>query len=164
VELRVSNLKVVTRSIWGKRGGWFRSLWSTLVQSLAILLAQAIFIGPLAPQDTSTGKSRQLPSTARLQDFRIVRPRFIVRGTQLSKVEIWISSTGTGLKGPALLGTATRISTGGRTETWTLPIPRDLLAVEIFAMAFGKDGKVVGKRSLPYHDPGALYEAMYGKK
>src|SRR5205823_2392983 len=118
--------------------------WHVFCASVLILMAQAVFSAPTPAERADTSKSRRKTSSARIHDFKIVRPRFIVHGTRLSKVEIWFSSTGTSIDGPGLLGTATRIA-DGRAETWALPIPRDLLAVEIFAVAFDNDSKVVGK-------------------
>lgn len=99
-----------------------------------------------------------------LYDFKIVRPDFVVTGADLARVEVWLWPTGTGITNPAPIGAAKRVTNAGKHEKWVLRIPPDLLAVKIFATAFDNAGDVVGKKSLPYPDLSALYEAMYGKK
>lgn len=100
----------------------------------------------------------------KLYEFKIVRPDFVVTGADLARVEVWLWPTGTGITNPALIGVAKRVTNSGKREKWVLRIPPDLLAVKIFATAFDNAGDVVGKKSLPYPDLNALYEAMYGKK
>ena len=159
--MRLSNLNAGPPT-QGGRGRRFASVIILSVTGL-ILIAQSIFSTPLLSEDAGASKSAQPRGTMRLRDFRVVRPRFIVRGMNLSKVEIWCAPMGTGLE-LGLMGTATRLAGGKPTETWVLSIPPRFSCVEIFALAFDKNGKEVGRQSLPYPDPGALWEALYGKR
>jgi len=132
--------------------------WATFIVACGFLVI------PLSARQNGTAVAREAKDAGKLYDFKIAKPNFLVDGANLSKVEVWFWSTGTGITKPALIGTAKRITNEGKREKWVLRIPSKLLAVEIFTTAFDKTGNVVGKKSLPYKDPGALYNAMYGKK
>jgi hypothetical protein len=113
-------------------------------------------------QNIDNFRSHQPGNKGASHDFKVVRPRFVVCGAYLSKVEIWFWPAGTGIPEPALLGAARRITDAGQHETWVLRIPADLLAVQIFATAIDNSGNIVGKISLPYTGASALYDALYG--
>jgi hypothetical protein len=118
---------------------------------LLSLLTAFLLIGS---QDTkSTGADRL--------EFSIKRPDFIVRGRSLSKVEIWIEPTGTGLA-PGVLREARLTKRTGLQEVWSLRIPDELSATRIFAQAYDKQGKLVARRYLPYTGVGAIDAAIHG--
>ena len=93
--------------------------------------------------------------------FKAIQPRFVVSGRNLSSVEIWFEPTGTGLE-PGRLGMARRTSRAGKRETWVMEIPPGLMAVKIFAIAYDKAHREVGRQSLPQIGVSLLNEALYG--
>ena len=121
---------------------------SIIAVPLLTIPVRAKQAGAVQQRDTKAGQ---------LYAFKVERPNFV-------KVEIWSWPTGTGITQPSLIGTATRVTDPGNHEKWTLRIPRDLLAVKIFAIAFDETGKAVGKRWLPYKGASAVYQALYGNK
>jgi hypothetical protein len=127
--------------------------------TLCLHLAAA---GEPRPQTPSAPKHQTSPSSS-FVSFRVVRPFFVIHGTNLSSVEIWISPTGTGLQ-PSRIGFAHLTTRAGRHETWKLAIPQDLLATEIFAIAYDKAHVELGRHSLPFKGASALFEALYGPK
>jgi hypothetical protein len=97
----------------------------------------------------------------------VKRPNIVVRGENLSKVEVWAVPTGTGITPDeyTLLGTAIRRNAAGQNEVWLFPIPLGpLSATAIFAKGFDADGKLVGTKSLPYQDATQIYAALWGDR
>ena len=140
------------------------------VGSRLIPLCWAVFIVafpllavPVSAHQDRSGRSGEVNDAGKLYDFKIAKPDFLINGANLSKVEVWFWPSGTGITKPALLGAAQRITGSGGHEKWILGIPSDLLAIEIFATAFDKAGKVIGKKSLPYRGASAINGALYGK-
>jgi hypothetical protein len=131
---------------------------------VTVIVAFALLAVPLSAHQGGMAQAHKPKDAGKLYDFKIAKPNFVVSGANLGKAEIWFWSTGTGITKPALIGTAKRITNEGKSEKWVLQIPPNLLAVEIFVTAFDTAGNEVGKKSLPYKDPGALYNAMYGKQ
>lgn len=143
-----------------------RERWQLLRPVRWSVLFFALLVAAIS-QPVPNDAARTAPDRAHrgeLYDFKIVRPDFVVTGADLARVEVWLWPTGTGITNPAPIGAAKRVTNAGKHEKWVLRIPPDLLAVKIFATAFDNAGDVVGKKSLPYPDLSALYEAMYGKK
>src|SRR5256885_11540027 len=71
-----------------------------------------------------------------VRSIGIKRPNIVVRGKNLSKVEIWAVPTGTGITPDeyTLLGTAKRRNAAGQNEFWVFPIPSEpISATELFA-------------------------------
>jgi hypothetical protein len=101
--------------------------------------------------------------------IEVDRPKVVVRGAYLDKVEIWAVPTGTGItpENYVLLGTAERKNAAGAEEIWLFPIPScatetRLLATEVFAKAFGPNGTFIGNKSLPYVGASAVHDALCG--
>jgi hypothetical protein len=108
----------------------------------------------------------------------IERPKIVVRGSNLAKVEIWAVPLGKEDKpeGYELIGSPSVWGTRGPCEIWPLEIPwwlnsrepkfdrhsQPLLAVEIFAKAFDSEGNLLATKSLPYKGVAALTEALRG--
>ena len=105
-----------------------------------------------------------------LHAVQVRRPRIVICGAYLSKVEVWVVPTGTGITSDEfkLLGNAERTTPGGHNEVWVLRIPScktdPLSATEVFVKGFSANGDLVGSKSLPYRGPGELYEAFCGKQ
>jgi len=100
-----------------------------------------------------------------IRSIRVKRPSIVVRGANLSRVEVWAVPTGTGITPDeyALLGTANRRNAAGQNEVWVFPIPSGpLSATDIFAKGFNAEGKRVGTKSLPYQGASQIYHALWG--
>ena len=104
-----------------------------------------------------------------VRSIDIQRPKIVIRGAYLDKVEVWAVPTGTGITPDefVLLGNATRRGSAGGKETWLFPIPvcptdTRLLATEIFVKGFDAKGAFVEKRSLPYVGASAVFRALCG--
>jgi len=107
---------------------------------------------------------KSIDATPALVSFEIAKPDFVVKGSNLSKVEIWAVPTGTGITEAdySLIGTAQRTNEAGDSEVWTLPIPvQQILATNIFARGFDGSGNQVGQISLPYNGASDIYDALY---
>jgi hypothetical protein len=97
----------------------------------------------------------------------VKRPNIVVRGANLSKVEVWAIPTGTGITPDeyTLLGTAIRRNAAGQNEVWVFPIPSGPLSVtDIFAKGFDAEGKLVGAKSLPYQGATQIYDALWADR
>jgi hypothetical protein len=110
------------------------------------------------------------PDNAKLRSVQIKRPNVFIRGTYLSKVEVWAVPTGTGITPEqfVLLGNARRTTSTGVEELWSFPIPpcetdTRLLATEVFVKGFNGKGDVAGTKSLPYSGATAVHGALCGK-
>ena len=102
-----------------------------------------------------------------IRSIGIKRPNIVVRGANLSKVEVWEIPTGTGITPDeyTLLGTANRLNSAGQNEVWVFPIPsRPLSATDIFVKGFDAEGKSVGTKSLPYLGATQIYDALWGDR
>ena len=125
------------------------------------LLLTAVMAAAAAPQ----------LNQSELRTVQVKRPRIVIRGAYLSKVEVWAVPTGTGItpKEFMLLGNADRANPAGHNEMWVFRIPScktnaRLLATEVFVTGFGDKGDVVGSKSLPYTGASELHEALCGKQ
>ncbi len=98
-----------------------------------------------------------------IASFEVSGKNFVIRGSDLARVEIQFFSSGTGITSPGTLGMARRITSAGKSEVWVLPLPakEDLLIVEIFAVGFDKRGEVVGKKSWPYSGVTSINEGLF---
>ncbi len=104
---------------------------------------------------------------AKIQSFKVANSQFVVKGTGLSKVEIWGVPTGsTGSKTDNMLLTIVQPKEGSESnQELTAHVPlMELGLSDIFAVGYDKDGKNVGRVSLGYSSPAALREALWGKK
>jgi hypothetical protein len=102
-----------------------------------------------------------------LGSMGIKRPNLVVRGSNLSKVELWAIPTGTGITPDEymLLGTAKRRNAAGPNEIWIFPIPSGPLSVtDIFAKAFDGQGHLIGTKSLPQQGASQIYDALWGER
>jgi hypothetical protein len=102
-----------------------------------------------------------------LRSIGIKRPNLVVRGSNLSKVELWAIPTGTGITPDEymLLGTAKRRNAAGPNEIWVFPIPSAHLSVtDIFAKSFDGQGRLIGTKSLPQQGAGQIYDALWGER
>src|SRR6266478_6609017 len=110
----------------------------------------------------------QLPhQRAIIRSTGVKRPNIVVRGENLSKVEVWAVPTGTGITPDeyTLLGTAIRRNAAGQNEVWAFPIPLGpLSATAIFAKGFDAGGKLVGTKSLPYQGATQIYFFLWGDR
>jgi len=99
-----------------------------------------------------------------IRSVGIKRPNLVVRGSNLSKVELWAIPSGTGITPDEymLLGTAKRRSAAGQNEVWVFPIPAGPLSVtDIFAKGFDNQGRSVGTTSLPEQGVSQIYDALW---
>lgn len=93
--------------------------------------------------------AQQSLHAAKVRSVEVQWPNLLVRGSNLSKVELWAGATGTELP-PVLLGRAKRRNSAGEDETWVLPIPSESMTVaEIYAEGFDKRGRSIGAKNLP---------------
>jgi hypothetical protein len=102
-----------------------------------------------------------------IRAIAVKRPNIMVRGSYLSKVEIWAVPTGTGISAEGgLVGKATRSNAAGEKEIWLFPIVCDsplIPSTEVFVKAFDVKGNQVGRKSLPYSGAGDIAQALCGK-
>src|ERR1700751_3410517 len=80
-----------------------RRRWLSLVSLWGCLLTASLpfIVAAHAPsQNVDNFRSHQPGDEGALHDFKVVRPRFVVRGANLSRVEIWFWPTGTGIPEP----------------------------------------------------------------
>ena len=107
-------------------------------------------------------------TTSAIQTIRIIRPNIVVTGSNLTRVEIWLEPTGTGV-GPAPVGNAKRITVQGIHEKWIFPIsslpgyPDAIMASNAFAIAYDRSGREVGSKSLGLLGITQFNSALYGK-
>lgn len=93
--------------------------------------------------------------------------RISVRGNYLGKVEIWAVPSGTGITPDefTLLGDAKRRTATGENERWIFPYSCSdarLTATEIYAKGFSRNGKQIGKKSLPFVGVSSVYDGLCG--
>ena|SRR6202158_1099430 len=106
-----------------------------------------------APAQNSTNDSRTTRTAGVIRAIGIIKPSIEVTGSYLSRVEIWIEPTGTGV-GEALVGEAKRATPAGAREKWIFPIsslrgyPHPIMAVNAFAKTYDRKGKKVGRKSV----------------
>jgi hypothetical protein len=113
------------------------------------------------------GFSQPSHQRAIIRSAGVKRPNIVVRGANLSKVEVWAIPTGTGITPDeySLLGTANRSNAAGQKEVWVFPIPSGpLSATGIFAKGFDAEGKLVGTKLLPYQGASQIYDALWGDR
>jgi len=124
-------------------------------------LLSLLIVFVLSGGETQTPEEARNSTAPERLDFVVKRPNFIVRGNALSRVEIWCYPTGTGVTKPALLGRARRTTRAGRNEIWSLLIPGELLATQVFVEGYDKRGKLVARRYLPDKGATAVYNALH---
>jgi len=130
------------------------------LSTIAVLLG--FLVAAPAQQSSDAGAIRSIE----IGGFNIV-----VRGVNLAKVEIWAIPTGTEVDPQQyqLLGRAEHTGDTKRIQFWTFPIPppptetSGLLAVQIFAKGYDKNGKVIGQKSLPAYGATSLYDALWSQ-
>lgn len=132
--------------------------------TLSVLFVLAAGLSsPLGPCGFQTSDRR-----ATIRSFEVSKKDFVVRGSNLAKVEIYYFATGTGVTEPSTLGLARRVTPAGENETWVLPVPpkptsfAGLLAVEISASGTDARGKGVGTKSLPFYGASSVNEGLWG--
>ncbi len=102
-----------------------------------------------------------------IRSIGVKRPNIVVRGANLSRVEVWEIPTGTGITPDeyTFLGTANRLNAAGQNEVWVFPIPSGPLSTtDIFAKGFDAEGKSVGTKSLAYLGATQVYDALWGDR
>jgi hypothetical protein len=111
--------------------------------------------------------SQPFHQRAIIRSAGVKRPNVVVRGANLSKVEVWAIPTGTGVTPDeyTILGTAIRRNAAGQNEVWVFHIPSGPLSVtDIFAKGFDAEGKLVGTKSLPYQGATQIYDALWADR
>jgi len=112
---------------------------------------------------TTTKNATTAPA---ILSFTVERPDFVVHGTDLSRVEIWVVPTGTGiteadyqkLGDAALSGTDTN-----GIKTWTLAIPQEeFLATDILARGFDENGETLSDVSLGITGATEIHDELWG--
>ena len=90
----------------------------------------------------------------------------VVRGVNVSKIEIWAVPADTA-SNEYRLGTATIFdwrgtSPWGQPRTWVFPIPPKPLSItHVFAKAFDMNGNLVATKFLPQHGETVLHKALW---
>jgi hypothetical protein len=139
-----------------------------LLIALAILhCALVVGHGSIAADSQVRGdRGKRCTSTVRM--VKVVRPNIVVYGSCLSRVEVWVEPTGTGVR-ESVIGEAKRVGRAGAHEKWIFAIsqltgyPHAIMAVNLFAKGYDARGKVIGSKSLGFNAPGELNEALYGR-
>jgi hypothetical protein len=103
----------------------------------------------------------------RISSAVLKRPNIVIRGANLSKVEIWALPTGTGFEHDehAVLGRAVRKGAAGAKELWIFRLPpcdsRNLmLASGILVVGFDASGAEVGRKELPSMGAMEIYQTF----
>jgi hypothetical protein len=133
-------------------------------------MRNTLIVGLLFGAVLALGAAQQV-SHSQLRSVQVRRPNIVIRGAHLSKVEIWVVPTGTGISPDeyVLLGNAERANAAGPKEIWVFPIPScetetRLLATEAYAKGFDAKGNAITTKSLPHIGATAVYEALCGKR
>jgi hypothetical protein len=90
------------------------------------------------------GTSGSVSGPASIKYLAIQKPNFVVRGENLSRVEMWATIKGK----QQLLGALTRQSTppvAGMGDTWTMPIPAHIGASGIYVRGYDAAGNAVAR-------------------
>ena len=94
------------------------------LSSAVVLLGAAVgFAGGSPSLIVHAAEARVVKLPLAIRDMRIVKPNLVIRGANLSKVEIWYWPTGTGIEEPSFLGAARPNTAPGAHESWAFPIP-----------------------------------------
>ncbi|MDO8260730.1 MAG: hypothetical protein Q7T50_04520 [Candidatus Magasanikbacteria bacterium] len=104
------------------------------------------------------------PVKSKLDNFIFEKNNFIVTGTSLSTVEIWLIPAGKNVTTTDYikLGEAKKNPSSGL-NAWILAVPSEPReAEEIFAKALDVDGKECGRMSLPYRGAIEISSAIWG--
>jgi hypothetical protein len=98
---------------------------------------------------------------------QLKRPNIVIRGANLSKVEIWALPTGTVMGDEHLVfGSAVRKGSAGSNEVWMLRLPKcsteedGCLTAEIVAVGFDTSGREVGRKDLTGLGAIELYKTL----
>lgn len=89
---------------------------------------------------------------------------FIIRGIDLSTVELWVVPTGTEIdeEDNMKIGNAYMRLKSELGEVWAFPVPREpLLVTEIYAKGYDKKGREVGKVLFPIVGATDIYNALW---
>ena len=109
-------------------------------------------------------KTAETVPAAKLISFDVEKPDLVVRGYELGRVEIFaVISDIAGPDSPRQpLGEAGLAEADEAGQKWTMPIPgASLLASEVFATGFDRDGKEVGSLSLPFRGVKPVFTALW---
>jgi len=107
------------------------------------------------------------PEQAQLRSVKVARPNILIEGAHLGKVEIWDFPTGAEITKPTLAGSAKLSNAAGKEEVWVFPIACAyplLPSTEVFIKAYDSEGKVIGKKSLPYRGATEIGNALCGTR
>lgn len=118
------------------------------------------------PLHTQASPSPVARHRSQLISFTLQRPSFVAVGSYLSRVQVCGVSSGTGVDPDSCnpLGEASRETPAGKHERWVFtypPYPVNYMVTEIYARAYGSNGKVVGQKSLGAYGVSGISEAMY---
>ncbi|MGI9950961.1 stalk domain-containing protein [Moorellaceae bacterium AZ2] len=119
--------------------------------------------GPLLRVETVLPAALGEPRKALLTEFSIEPPDFVVKGKDLSRVEIWAVPTGTGIMEKDLyqLGLARLQGEVEGQQIWAFPLPREtIMATHIFAQGYDADGQLVGRIYLPFTGVTEINQAL----
>jgi hypothetical protein len=130
---------------------------SHLRAALVSLLALSLHL----PGQTDRGTAKSKDSAGPLSTFSVKDSKFIVTGRNLTRVEIRMSPTGTGVT-PGIIGIAHRASRNKGMETWILVVPPDLMAVKIFCVGYDAAHHQTGRLYLPATGASEVDQALYG--
>lgn len=104
-------------------------------------------------------------SEAQIESIGIENDEFVIKGSELSTVELWVVPTGTNVTdGQNIkLGNAERTDTGIE-ELWVFPIPKEpLLITGIYAKGFNSRNREVGRVDFPVVGATDIYNALWGR-
>jgi hypothetical protein len=128
-----------------------------IITIVAIILILVVGIFAFA-EYSSRMKGEMTSFTVSLQDG------FVVKGKQLSNVEVWIVPTGTNiqLEDHQLLMTLNLENHDNDHQIWTGKIPlQPVLAAQIYVQGFDNNDRLVGQLSLPYNGATEIYNALW---
>ena len=106
----------------------------------------------------------QKSAISKIKSISVQKPKIIILGENLSKVEIYFVPTGTeiDLETMSRKENAVKIFDNSNGQGWAYEYPKNLLITNIFAKGFDKNGKLVGKVDFPIIGASALADVLYG--
>lgn len=140
---------------------------------IIIVIAIVAFGGVFAyqyftPKTQSVVQTQQTQNTGNkspiIEGISIEKPNLVVKGQNLSKVQIYLVPTGTGIDPETMsrIVDAVKQSENNGEQLWTYRYPSDLLITNIFAKGFDDKGNLVKEVDLPIVGATALADALYG--
>lgn len=106
--------------------------------------------GPADSSDAIPGDGSSTQAPAVIKSFAVQKPNFIIKGENLSRVEIWATLAG---NAQSQLGTATLQAKGDTDQTWTFPIPKTPVnATAIYVYGYDQAGIRAARIDLPSQD------------